>query len=843
MTWRKIISWMLLCCILLSMALVSSGATTTADVNTRWNIMLVVDGSGSLYSGARPSDKDGLRYEALSMLIDSLQGSGNNVGAVVFNANATRETSWEAMYQGISLDTGLRPITSVADKERLKQEIQRAPYSGNTGGDTDIGTALLVAQQHLSQTNNGLRNAIFLFSDGEMELDYASAREQAYKHLDTACDNIREDDIKLFGVFLNCNNSYSTEVRDIVVDCKNDDSPLDDQYLEINSAIDVTNATDIFSKFLGYNLGEEEDITEIKYIRIPGIGVEEANIRIRTSTGEDLPSDMKVIITQPDGTPLSQNEMKSICSQGRTYQIYKLLKPECGVWTVKVELPEDSNIDIKYRPILSVNVDAGLETTPDYTTLNKGDTVTVTAYLEQNGNRISDPLCYREYTCMFYMKDLLTGQAIPAVEIVQDASHNYTLTMPLEEYTRYEVYAAFTCGQINVPTPSQEWDLTNNAPTCNSSAPVNEVYGLFQQNTKILDLQDPKLNISDAEDGFSDLTIEITSGTCNLNAITRNGDVLELDAKNIGNGDFVITVTDTQGASCEVRVNVTMKNITLVLILIMVTALITVVIIVIVTIRSRNNTRTNGNCAIIISVPIGDSGDTKDVACRGLTPPGAMYRARTLNLYEMLETDMNNTMESSIRRNCEHAMVKYEDYINTVNSIQVELTKTTVTAKFFHDKVKGSKKKVLSSDMICLKSGKVKDIIRSGQSSTVNLNKIKVTFLYSATGAQKDEDDFDINTDNDLDVDVEETVPDYNDPNQWGQQNTGWGSSDSDSKGKEYSDSDWGVPSESSSASWDSAPEKNDTVDFQNDAPQVEEDPWASAWSSSASADDDDLIF
>lgn len=852
MTWKKIVSFAMLCGILLSLVCVpADAATTTEDVAKRWNIMLVVDGSGSLYSGHNPSDKEGLRYEALSMMIDTLQGTGNYVGAVVFNANATNDSSWEGMYRGISLDTGLRPMDSIADKEQLKQEIKDAPYSGNTGGDTDIGTALLVAQQHLSQMNNGLDNAIFLFSDGAMELDYAATRDKAYEHLNTACKNIRNDDIKLFGVFLNCNNSKTTQVRDIVMDTKAPDSLLENLYLEVNENSDLTDAIDIFSRFLGYRMRDDKLLNEIEYIRVPGIGVEEVNIRIRTANGEDIPDDLEIAIVRPDGTYLTHSEMDSICSRGRSYKIYKLMNPECGIWTLKVVFPEGNPIDIFYTPILSVNIDADFETTPDFNTLQCGGDAKVTFYLVQNGVRITDPLAYREYQCMFYMRNKLTGKMKYEMEVVQDANGEYSVTIPLDEYAQFEVFGEFVFEDLRVPTRTEIWTLENAAPTCAASIPALEgVYGLFHESAEVLDLSDAVYAIQDAEDPFDKLSITFSSDSCNLDALTFNGSVLEIDGSAIGNGDLIVTIADTQGASCAFTISVSMTDLTVPIIAIIAAIVLFILISLVIMIRGRNSTRTNGNCAIVISVPISDAGDTRDVACRGLTPPGAVNRARSLNMYEMLEADIKNTLDSSCRLNCDHANVSYDRYIETVNSICAELQRATVTSVFFKDK----RKKTRSSDMICIKYRSVKDTITTGGSSTLTMNNIRVTFLYSATGAQKD-DDLDPVDNTDMGVDVPEQVVDYNDPSMWGGKKDSWTTNADSQPVNSYPESAWDVPAQNSTPAWGSAPAQgsapawgapagNDYGGSQGADPDSTASPWADAWNNPSSpSNDDDFGF
>ena len=67
---KKIIAIVLLAVLILPFF--SPAADAAYDLNNGWNIMLVVDGSGSLYSrtnGQAPTDPDGMRYEAIDSIL------------------------------------------------------------------------------------------------------------------------------------------------------------------------------------------------------------------------------------------------------------------------------------------------------------------------------------------------------------------------------------------------------------------------------------------------------------------------------------------------------------------------------------------------------------------------------------------------------------------------------------------------------------------------------------------------------------------------------------------------------------------------------------------------------
>ena len=52
---------------------------------SRFNIQIVIDGSGSLVTGKDATDPSGLRYDAINLFLALLTNEGNDVGAIVFD--------------------------------------------------------------------------------------------------------------------------------------------------------------------------------------------------------------------------------------------------------------------------------------------------------------------------------------------------------------------------------------------------------------------------------------------------------------------------------------------------------------------------------------------------------------------------------------------------------------------------------------------------------------------------------------------------------------------------------------------------------------------------------------
>ncbi len=571
----------------------------------RWNIMLVIDGSGSLYQ----TDSDKLRYEAIESFLAILQSEGNYVGAIVFSGNGTAYDTDTYMRRCIMLDTGLLPLDEAAPnggdvKSYLSKAIRAAGVEQNREGTTDIGTALLVAQEDLSALNNGNDSAIFLFTDGETDLKTPGALQKSQDNLKTATENINSQGIKLCGVFLNDQNrSKSKEVRSIVCQANGiSDSNLNlgNMYVEISDATSCASSTDVFMSLLGFSVPEGDyDIiysSADRSFRVPGVGVEEANIRLRTVDGSALPSSLDVVITAPDGTAYSGASAAAICTSSKTYRNYKISAPMSGTWNVHIEVAEGNQIGISYAPIFSTYVGAAISVEPDVNMLHVNMDAKVTAKLTQNGAEINDSNAYKEYKCTLTLTDTSNGEKTE-YEIPMNGNGEFVYTLPLDTYGMFDAQVAFECDKLNPKSDIQLWDLTNKAPQVAASKAVTLKYGLFQSKTSEIDLTG---EFTDAEDGDNlPLSIDSARSTCNTSAVTVNGQSLSVATADISNekeSSLIVYVTDTQGAVAEMRIDITAKNMTVPFILIFIAAIVVIFLIILFYLRSLP--KLDGECSI-----------------------------------------------------------------------------------------------------------------------------------------------------------------------------------------------------------------------------------------------------
>ena len=643
---RRILCFAMVLCCFCSLL----GAAASAEdeiVGERWNIMLVIDGSASLFSdgvGGRGTDPDGLRFEAINSFIDTLHTRGHNVGAIVYNANQNKgDASEAAMMSGILVNTGVNPLNTTNDRMNLKSSISGARKIMNSNPQTDTGTALLVAQRELEKlAGNGNRSAVFLFTDGLISVN-AVSKKQAELNLQEAEDKMREQGILLCGVYLNSNGrDPSTQIRDIVCAANdfNPDMNLGNYYLEITDAKSCAESTDLFMQLLGYSITPPKRIPNDFWseFRVPGVGVEEANIRLRTDSGNKLPDGIQVTFVTPDGDEVPAASVASYVGRGDTYQVYKLENPATGTWKVHVKVPEDNEIAIYYTPVFSFYVAAGMETSVDPANMIAGSTFDVKGFLVKQGQALTDPAAYREYTCELTVRNRFTGD-VETFEIQPNNKGEYILPYTIG-YGEYTANVTFSCDELVVSSPEQEWKTENHDPT---TTPISTSisYNFLMGSNRELDLSP---NYDDLEDG-KNLALNITGGSCKLNGAELVGSTLKLNAARCGDGTVEITVTDSQGASAVLTVSVETTNTSLPIIIGMVVALLLIALLILKLIRDKNSHPLIGELTIDLSFPDED-GEDMELSELPLENPGSNGVKRKTTVDELLHRALNESTSS-----------------------------------------------------------------------------------------------------------------------------------------------------------------------------------------------------
>ena len=677
------------------------------NVNTdarRYNIMLVIDGSGSLISAnAGSTDPYGMRYELIDELMGILEDDGHNVGAIVFSGtrSISRDPSDADMEQGIMLNTGLLSLDQAGPDGRnvkgyVANMVRQAGVDNRSGSCTDIGTALLVAQKALveKQQENGLESMVFLFTDGNTAFSRVSTEvvNKSQANRDTAVREMLNNGIRLFGAFLNKNGNQSdAEMKDIVCGANGisrTSAEFAYSYCEIQDSDSVHAATTAFLKFLGMIPDVPDQILTRSFtdeFMIPGVGVKEMVVRLFSPQGEDI-SFLKVQFTMPDGTIVEGVPTTS----SRTYRIYKLINPDPGKWVLHVTVPEGNMIGYCYNPILSMDIGVQLQPSVDPADMLVNSSVDFTCLLTQSGNVVTDPAKYIGYDCVLEVRNLDTDQ-VDSYTVPVTGKNIPVVTVPLDAYGNHEAQVTFTCGEeIVVSSAPISMNLYNRMPSVNDVT-MEFKCGLFQTPALEVDLA---ANASDPEDG-QNLVFRVESATCREEGFRIVGDRLEITTGKIGDGDIVISATDTQGGSANLTVHVDSTNVTVYYVIALVTAILLIIAIVSIITIGRNKIKPMGDLTVSLELPR-DGGRVTPITLN-LAIPGTGTTSKT-NLDKLLKDALRDEA-LKVAQGIYAPEVK--DYVSTMSASlsQIVLTKTAKKKK--NKKIgavavkQGSKKTVL----------------------------------------------------------------------------------------------------------------------------------------------------
>lgn len=530
----------------------ASAAETQTD-NNRFNVVLVVDASGSM----NYTDEGNLRFEAIESFTNLLAEKGNTLGGIVFS-------------RGIEAEQVLLPVSSQTDKNTVTSALK----SVTPNGYTNIGEALSRGVDLLLENGDPeLPSVIVFLSDGNTEMP--SDREQA-ESLEKKADAIyeaRKNNIKIYTVCLNANGKADTGEMEQI------SSATGGVFEEVSSADDLQ---DVFNTFYNLIYGTStitladdvfaSDGTLTTPFQVPGIGVEEVNIII---TGKPK----GIILDSPDGSAPNVSQVSSnLC----TFLKMKDVVP--GRWILNTTgVPGEH---VKINMVYNLNLEVEAAVSPDKFPISEDQPLKVSAMLKAGSVPAQSADQYVGYTAKLN---------------VMNAYHELVETVPMEVHGNgFEaevslLEGAYFCsvyvsgnyienvsneiGPISV-TAHQETGIEA-AP---SNAPPEPVDNPVLKTVYILPFRQASLSVdltSLAIDADGDpLRYEIISSSfIEGEDYTVSGGTLTMNHFSLFKGDYDILATDPHGVSCTVNLVVTSINVgVLALILLGIAALVCVIV-------------------------------------------------------------------------------------------------------------------------------------------------------------------------------------------------------------------------------------------------------------------------
>ena len=528
--------WSLLLC---QPALATAQAISNQDLE-RFNVMLVIDGSGSLVYGSDATDANGLRYDALDLFLALLTNSGNQVGAIVFDDDA----------QNYLLNTGLQPVSGKPDKLALSEQIRNA----GTRNDTDIGSALLTAVETLNaqSAQNGMESVIILFSDGRTDLgDNEEAYNTSLENKETAITTAQAAGIPVYSICLNATPvADPAELQEISTRTSGD-------FVSVSSPEDLTGAFESFYNLI-FATSSSERVTStfpadgtLRFdIDVPTYGAEEVNIILDTDgVGQ-------VQLNAPSG-PLTAAEVEDFTMSGGDYDVIKLVDPEVGRWNLTLSGVPQDNVTINV--IYNIDSTAVLSTADGNTDYGAGDTVTLQAQLYQGGAPISDSSVTSEYTVSLVLTNMADG-SVETVDMVPGSNGQFTYDFLEEDFNSYEVKADFHYSNLTIPSNVVHLNFGNTAPV------VPDDQKLIEESVIVTPVTGRERTF-DLSNYFSDtqgdsLTYSISSSQLVDDTASLDGSVLTVNTAKSRSGDLVLRAADPQGAYSEMTIRFKVTNLT-----------------------------------------------------------------------------------------------------------------------------------------------------------------------------------------------------------------------------------------------------------------------------------------
>lgn len=526
------------------------GLTVHAEKNPqvqKFNVALVLDGSGSLVSNSNGTDNDGLRYEAVQLFLALLSDQGNEVSAIVFDDDS----------ENYLLNTDVEQVSGKEEKLDLSQKIKNA----GTGGDTDIGSALLTAVERLEAVNNDNESIIILFSDGRTDLGGdEKAYEQSLVNKDKAITKAQEDDIPIYSICLAASSvadpeelqeiSERTNGSSVTIDSPDKISQAFEQFYRLIFATSTTEAEN--AKF------PESGILNEK-IEIPSYGAEEINVILNSKS----PDDVHVQAHAPSKA-YTEKDLDANTIVAGNYKVVKVVKPEKGTWEFQIQgVPGN---EVVLNVLYNVDVSAQLSTQGDVADLNSGDALTLQASLYKDGNKIQDAAGISEYTGTLEITDLSTGKVVKSLPMEADAD-GFTCELEALPEGSYSFQAVLSCEGITVKTNviTASWD--NKAPgfANESKNKIKDGVKIIKKIVTPLTGRKYKATLSNffADDQSDGLAYSIVNSQLVDGTVQLEGDKLTVNTAKSRSGDLVVRATDNQGAYRDLTLRFKVTNLTL----------------------------------------------------------------------------------------------------------------------------------------------------------------------------------------------------------------------------------------------------------------------------------------
>lgn len=386
----------LICAVSIMALTVSAEEVTKEKVYKPLDLVVVVDGSGSMIF----SDPDRTAPAAVRMLVNMMPAETSRIGIISFNTEPT------VLTKDASGKDALIPLDSLSSVESVRSANNKIVYSGDTG----IGNALYGAVDLLKKNSDDDHDkAVILFTDG---LNDFGSGPLAEKNL-SDCDN-NESAAILWAKDNNC------PMYCIGYDYKTSSgaSSMGENGEGITKLTNIANSTNgKFKKITNIDEAKQllieflADVCDINYTQIdviPGDGghheciipispsVVEANIRIAGGDSDSIKNGL-IVLRNPSSKEIELKNSGNVrVDTDATAESIKVIMPTAGDWILTLDGIIGDDIEIGLLEHFKMNLTSELSfpegNPPGIAYTN--DTVGIRTWLTYEGNKISEQAIY-----------------------------------------------------------------------------------------------------------------------------------------------------------------------------------------------------------------------------------------------------------------------------------------------------------------------------------------------------------------------------------------------------------------------------------------------------------------
>ena len=505
-----------------------STGITIGDISDRNNtdVVLVLDESGSMPK----ADPNRFAIEGAKLFIDMEKVAGINVGLIEFSNNIK--------------STGLVKMEQKQNKQFFKDILESIRYSGTA--HTDTGAAMLEAVSVLEQSDSANDKAIILFTDGKTAINKGTpgrTTQDSLNEVDTAVQMAAEKGYTIYCIGLNYNGSV-------------DENELAKMTAATQGKYHIATNVEELREFYNSIFAEIDDTKEEKideYVSdgeyheskfsIEGANVSETNIVILSSRQVE-----DVILTNPNGEVIDlEGDEKVIFSTSETYSLVKLISPMLGEW--KISVKGINGDQIKIAMIYNFNINLMIEA--EQTSIVKGESIDVKAYLASDGEIIKDTEFYNNMSGYITIVNCENGQVDQEELFVGGAGDCLTGYFYPDATGEYEVNVHVEGNRLFRDSDSFKITVTK--------YPVSVVKDFEKVKVKVKETKEINLNeyFNDADNDAIGYSIKNAGSIVGTEV---NDAVLKITG--IQSGKDVITICADNGAAEVREVTISIKCVT-----------------------------------------------------------------------------------------------------------------------------------------------------------------------------------------------------------------------------------------------------------------------------------------